>query len=451
VSIFSKLFLSFWVALTLCILATVLLYPPSYHNMAQHQRFLVRALQISAGQLADRYEDCGRQKAEASLARIQQENGVTLALYDDNATPLAGGSGGTLQTHAENLTPDPVTLRYRQPVTLTLQTHSRRGTPYRVVAVLPVNFMESSPTLWLLSYRLLVLGLISGLVCYALAKYLTAPLVVLRDVTHRLASGDLKARANSARSTGGDEIASLVRDFNRMAEHLDSLMTAQKRLVGDVSHELRSPLARLNVALGLARTKQGPELAHALDRIENEAERLNEMVAQILRVSELEVTLDTPRFQVIDLTALTAAIAEDGNYEARQEKRTVRFSAGEPCWVRGDKELLHRAIDNVVRNALRYTPEESAVEVTLERREAMAVLRIRDHGQGIPPQELDNIFQPFYRLSYDRDRQTGGSGLGLAISDRAIRLHGGHVQASNAGDGGLVVELQIPCLQTEVE
>ncbi len=435
-------------------LATVLLYPPTFHNALQHRHFLERSFQITAGQLADTYELGGKQKAEQAIERVQREHGIGLALYDENSELLAGGLPDDLRERADSVLAGAKPGR-GGPLVLSLDGASASGKSYRLLVAIPANFMEQRPSAILIFYRSLILVLISGLVCYALAKYLTTPLVVLRAVAQRLATGDLKARANAARSGTRDEISSLVHDFNLMAEKLEALMTAQRRLASDVSHELRSPLARLNVGVGLAREKQGEDLARALDRIDKEAARLNQIVGQVLRVSELEVTLDAPRHEVVDLMEILRQVADDGSYEARQSEdgRDVTLAEAPACWVRGDRELLRSAIENVVRNAIRYTAPNTAVEITtaLERKDnaLTAVLRVRDHGPGLPPHELENIFQPFYRVAFDRGRGTGGAGLGLSITQRAIELHGGSVAAHNADGGGLEVEMRIPALNTE--
>jgi len=449
VSVFSKLFGSFWLALALSIAATVLIYPPNYHNFAAHRSLLRDSMRISAEQLADRYVECGRIKTEQTLQRLNRENNVTIAIYDDNGELVAGPDDKNLQARAATLANDPPTLNEKQTVTMPLRVRAHNGDFYRVVALIPGNFSTHADDWILISYRLCVLALISGLVCYLLARYLTKPIIVLRDVTRRLASGDLKARAEAADPNRTDEISSLVHDFNHMAAKLDSLMTAQKRLVSDVSHELRSPLARLNVALDLARSKNGADLERSLDRIELEAERLSEMISKLLRLSEMEAALAPDQHQVVNLTQLVRSVCEDSNFEAQSSRRSALLTRIDDCWCRGDRLLLHSAIENVVRNAIRYTAEDTPIELSLERRERKAIFTVRDHGPGLPEEELANIFQPFYRLAFDRGRDSGGVGLGLSITERCIRLHGGSTRAYNAKGGGLSLEIELPALETE--
>jgi two-component system sensor histidine kinase CpxA len=273
---------------------------------------------------------------------------------------------------------------------------------------------------------------------------LTKPILRLRGVAQQLARGNLQARVGADFLRRQDELADLGRDFDLMAEQLESLFTAQRRLLGDVSHELRSPLARLSVALELARRQCGDAALPSLDRIERETERLNELIGQLLALSRLESGPQPTAGERVDLAALVREIAADAAFEARARQRSVAIMELAECATTGSAELLRRAIENVVRNALCYTREGTAVELTLRREADTARLSVRDHGEGVPEAALAQLFQPFYRVAEARDRQTGGIGLGLAIAERAVRLHGGQVTAANAVDGGLFVELRLP-------
>jgi two-component system sensor histidine kinase CpxA len=233
-----------------------------------------------------------------------------------------------------------------------------------------------------------------------------------------------------------------------MGQRLESMVKAQQRLLGDISHELRSPLARLGVALGLARQRAGMEANGALDRIERESDNLNEMIGQLLTLTRLESGTDERKPSEVDLAALVRDVAEDADFEARSLNRSVQIVWTEKCSINGVEELLRSAVENVVRNAVRYTPEGTAVEVALRRQngggDRFALISVRDRGQGVPEESLEKIFRPFYRTEDARDRQSGGgTGLGLAITERAVRMHGGTVEAHNAKDGGLSVELRL--------
>jgi two-component system sensor histidine kinase CpxA len=223
---------------------------------------------------------------------------------------------------------------------------------------------------------------------------------------------------------------------------------AQQRLLGDISHELRSPLARLGVALGLARQRSGTEANGALDRIERESDNLNEMISQLLTLTRLESGTDSRKRTEVNLAALVREVADDADFEARSVNRAVQVVSSDDCSINGVEELLRSAVENVVRNAVRYTPEGTAVEVALRKQNGgtdnFAVISVRDRGKGVPEDALERIFRPFYRTEDARDRQSGGgTGLGLAIAERAVRMHGGSVQAVNAADGGLAVEMRL--------
>ncbi len=299
---------------------------------------------------------------------------------------------------------------------------------------------------------LIMMVISSGLVCYFLAWYMTKPVARLRAATQQIAAGDLTARAGDPKSRRRDEIAGLVRDFDTMAERLENLVNAQSRLLNDISHELRSPLARLNVALGLARQRSGPESATMLERIELEASRLNELIGRLLTLARLEDGEQRVAASPVLLDEIVLGVAEDAEFEAQARHCHVRTEIAAGNWaVQGDASLLHSAIENVVRNAIRYTREDSAVEIHLEKTEnsaggAEALVRVTDCGSGVPTDALEKLFQPFYRLDDARGRQTGGVGLGLAITERAVRFHGGRVAALNRPEGGLMVEIRLPLL-----
>jgi two-component system sensor histidine kinase CpxA len=231
-----------------------------------------------------------------------------------------------------------------------------------------------------------------------------------------------------------------------MAAQIQTLMASQQRLLSDISHELRSPLARLSVALGLARRSASLETASALNRIERETQRLNELIAGLLQLARMESGSEKIPREVVNLDLLLKDVAADANFEARSRNRGVRVAVNTPCQVQGNPELLRSAIENVVRNAINYTPENTEVVATLtcEDNASSAVVRVCDQGPGVPESALANIFQPFYRVEAARDRSTGGTGLGLSITDRAIRGHGGSVQAQNVPGSGLQIELHLP-------
>jgi two-component system, OmpR family, sensor histidine kinase CpxA len=230
-----------------------------------------------------------------------------------------------------------------------------------------------------------------------------------------------------------------------MADRIQMLVAAERRLLLDISHELRSPLARLRVAVELARRGESREAA--LSRIEKEADRLNALVGSLLQVTRAEGDPASLARQSLRLDTLLEELIADASLEAQARGSGLRLTHAEPVTVQGDPELLRRAIENVLRNAIRYTPPETTVEVSLDGCAAHALLRIRDHGPGVPDQSLPRIFDAFYRVETDRDRASGGVGLGLSIARRAVELHNGSIRAMNA-EPGLLVEIEIPCIRT---
>ncbi|MEQ1642596.1 MAG: ATP-binding protein [Pyrinomonadaceae bacterium] len=327
----------------------------------------------------------------------------------------------------------------------------------RTIGAAPVNFpdgrkyvlmfqweRQAPPSLfWGSTTAYVRLGgiLLTGIVlCYLLALYLTSPIRKLRLATNKLADGDLTTRVVPQLGRRRDELGDLARDFNEMAGRIENLITSQKRLNSDISHELRSPLARMNVALEIAKQKSNPETQPILNRIESESHRLNEMIGRLLTLAKLESGAEEVERVRVDLTELVRDVAADAEFEAQAKGRYVELTKIEPCSVMGSENLLRSAIENVLRNAVRYTAEGTAVDVSLQAKNGDAILTISDHGGGVPQDELENLFRPFYRVGEDRTRRTGGIGLGLAIADRAVKAHKGSITARNF-NGGLQIEI----------
>ncbi|HEY2847012.1 MAG TPA: ATP-binding protein [Pyrinomonadaceae bacterium] len=302
----------------------------------------------------------------------------------------------------------------------------------------PSLFFDS----WLGYMRLGGLVLVALLVTYMLAAYLATPIRKLRNATNRLADGDLKTRVEARLARRRDELGDLARDFDDMAGRIESLITSQQRLSRDVSHELRSPLARLNVALEIAKQKANSETQPILDRIETESQRLNDMIGRLLTLARLESGVEEIEHNKVDLSELVRDVAADADFEARANGRYVNVVETDRCTVIGTENLLRSAIENVLRNAVRYTPEGTAVDVSLTRENGHARVTVSDHGGGVPEAELLHLFEPFYRVGEARERKTGGIGLGLAIAEQAVIAHKGTISACNH-DGGLQVEIQL--------
>ena len=449
-SLFLKIFLSFWLALALSVVLAILV---TLAMRPQRDSATWEALRAKAlTEAVQAYEQGGEQQLREYLEDLEQSHHVRAFLFDEQGNEL---SQRPAPPWAERIArgramrrPPGFWAKWMPERFMRQSTTGASGRQFTLVIELPPG-----PRLFFGPHGVPGLGLLiaivsSGVVSYVLARYLTAPVVRLRTATQQLAAGDLTARAEAPPKRRRDEIAELVRDFNGMAARLQDLVNAQSRLLNDVSHELRSPLARLNVALGLARQRTGPEAQGALERIEREAERLNELIGRLLAIARLESSEEAIQKSAVNFGEMLHKICKDADYEAQSRNCRVKCVIADACIVMGHAGLLHSAIENVVRNATRYTREGTEVEIRLKKAQdakgSEAVVRVTDSGPGVPEEALHKLFRPFYRLDDARNRQTGGVGLGLAITERTVRLHGGKVKAANRPEGGLIVEIRLP-------
>ena len=450
-SLFLRIFLSFWLAIALFVVLTILavlvLRPqrnPTWTSLAT----------TSLADAVGVYEQGGPHRLREYLENLELTQHVHAHVFDEQGNEISGRGAPVWLEHmalGKPLPPRDGILLPAPRVMIESRASADGHHRYTLALVLP-----SGPRVFFGPHGfpltgLLFLVLCSGLVCYFLSWYLTKPIVRLRAATRQLSAGDLTARTGAPASRRRDEISGLMRDFDAMAERMESMVKAQSRLLNDISHELRSPLARLNVALGLARKRSGSESTDMLERIELEANRLNELIGRILTLARLEDGEQLVPRSPVPLDDLVLNVAEDAEFEAQARHCHVRSMVPEGEWgVRGNASLLHSAIENVVRNAIRYTGEGTTVEIQLQRTEnsngAEALVAVTDYGPGVPPDSLEKLFQPFYRLDDSRGRLTGGVGLGLAITERAVRFHGGRVAAYNRSEGGLLVEIRLPLI-----
>src|SRR5579871_439579 len=364
-SLFLRIFISFWVAqalfFMLAILVTLAFRPRTSTWEALRTTVLNDA--VSA------YEEGGSAKVRDYLDTVDATQHVRAYLFDEHQEEVSRrgapdwairvAAGGPRSPHDGFLFPAPAVLR-----------DSKASSDGRHRYTLVLGF-PPGPRVFIgprgLPFTGLIIGVLSsGLVCYLLSWYLTKPIVRLRMATRQLAAGDLGARTGAPAAARRDEVAGLMRDFDAMAERIETLMKAQSRLLNDISHELRSPLARLNVALGLARQRAGMESADMLDRIELEASRLNELIGRILTLARLEDGEQLVPQTPVPLGELVESVVEDAEFEAQARRCHVRATIAKGEWiVCGNASLLHSAVENVVRNAIRYTHEGTSVEVDL--------------------------------------------------------------------------------------
>lgn len=464
-SLFLKIFLWFGLVMVVANIASFVTgIATERRSQFPRQSPMAQMFGVYAQTAVEVFERDGQAALATYLERVEHASHINAVLFDTLGNEVSGrnvpeGLANAISRVSED---SPYVFYFLPQQERPLAAHFIRGPkgiPYVLAGELPKpDFPRPPPRLGepgsfafglrMIARSFLPVLLVGGFFCYWLARYLSAPIVQLRGATHELSAGNLAARVDDKLLKRRDELGYLGRDFNVMAGRIESLMEAQRRLLGDISHELRSPLARQGVALGLARRNAGPQATPALDRIEREAGRLNEMIGQLLVLSRVESGADRLDSEEVDLAALVKEVVDDADFEARGRDRTARIISDEPLRIRGVFELVRSAIENVVRNAVRYTEPGTQVDISVTSAavdgQRFAVINVRDHGKGVPEESIKEIFRPFYRVEDDRDRKTGGTGLGLSIAARAVRLHQGTIKAANCNDGGLIVEIRLP-------
>ncbi|MBL4942547.1 MAG: HAMP domain-containing protein [Colwellia sp.] len=320
-----------------------------------------------------------------------------------------------------------------QPYQLFISRKLRRGGIGQIVQALPYWVRIAIPTL------------VSFLLCLLLAHSFSKPVRLIKKATTKLGQGDFSTRVNGV-SQGNDELGQLALSFNKMAEQLQQHQSAQQRLLGDVSHELRSPMTRLQMALGLAQQDATTNEAREqyLQRCQREIERLDQMIEDVLTLSRLENTLQTVESERVNLTLLVQNIINDEQLIADKKSIQIKLTASQNITLMADQTLLVSAITNILNNAIKYSPTHSTIAISLTSNKRSVSLTITDHGNGVPEQALAQLFTPFYRVNLARDRNTGGTGLGLAIAKQAIVTHQGEIFAKNEAGKGLSVTMKIP-------
>jgi two-component system sensor histidine kinase CpxA len=335
----------------------------------------------------------------------------------------------------------------------------------RVTGPLTIKIADTDYQIYLASqmkqrqFRRLVMGmplwlrvsipiLISIILSWLLAKSLVRPIIAMKHTSAKFGNGDLSARVNHA-VLRNDEIGELAKSFNGMAEKIETNFGAHQRLLADVSHELRSPMTRLQIALALAeKCKTEPEkLTRHINRCELEVSRLDQMISDVLCLSSLENSPQALVFKAIDLNQFIQSIVEDEQYIANEKSIMITVQYLPCCMLPLDKQLIHSAIGNILSNAIKYSAEQSEIKVNMTVNATHLKLTIVDQGIGVPNADLEHLFKPFYRVSQSRERATGGTGLGLAIARQAIIAHKGTIAAQNNVDKGLMVTIELPLKQ----
>lgn len=435
-NIFSKLFLSFLAAYLLSLAVTLFVVFPLWFSLqpSRHIHSLgEQALQI--------YQSQGEEALSQWLYDLRRRSHAYGRLVTDD---------GRLLPHKAPRMPRPFRQHFKRLLAgeerinlphggkmMAITLSNEAGETWRWIALLPPGKGSHLPPLLL---RLGIGILILAIAAWLVSRLLTRPIAALRQSSQALARGELGTRMDVRLASRRDELGTLANDFNRMAERLQALVENHKHLLRDVSHELRSPLARMQVAVELARQRSDTEM---LDRIELEANRLEHMLDEVLTLSRLEETHADLHHQQLEFDQLIEQVAKDAQFEAVQKQITITSSLPS-CPIKGVESLLRRAVENVVRNAVQHAPIGSTINIDLQLKPDEVILQIADSGPGVPPEDLDRLFLPFRRVGESRDRESGGYGLGLAIAARAALAHEGKINAQLRDTGGLIIEIRLP-------
>jgi two-component system sensor histidine kinase CpxA len=446
--LFLRIFLYFWIATLILYMA----YNLASITLRPAWGFAARELlPYLGGEAADRYESGGAAGAAEFLDEYQRRSHLKAYLFTRSGkNVLAESAPERAAFLAQQLGNDQeIGLRRGNVgIFLGVAAKSTSGTRYIFVTKVPRTWvgraLSPNAGAWI---PFIVTITILALIWYALARRLAMPAMRLRSTARQFASGDLKARVTDRRLLKGrDEFADLAREFNRMASQIQGLIGDQNRLVGDISHELGSPLARLQLAIVLARKQLGQAADAPLDRIQREAERLDGLSQQVLRFMRLESPPGRLEPVRVRLDEFMKELVRDSDFEASATGRRVLLRSTVESQAEVHPDLLRSGLENVIRNAIRYTAENTAVliEVISSCAASSVLILVRDHGPGVREECLSHLFEPFYRVEPSRDRKSGGVGLGLSIARRAIEVHGGTIQARNWTEGGLEVEICLP-------
>jgi two-component system, OmpR family, sensor histidine kinase CpxA len=442
--IYAKIFLWFILA-TGVTSAAVFLITVVTHSQSLGPSWMIGVLDQYARSAVIIYDRGGKAGLAEYLQKIEDASFLQSTLLDPEGHDIVGRGvpPGTEKVLKEAQTSGET--RFRIGFTWTgAAVDERPEGKYILVAkvLIPYHFVLGG-AIGVIVLQWLLPALAGALLCLLLARHIALPIRALQSVAGKIADGDFSVRASPMVGSRKDELADLARDFDRMADRIQLLLRKQLELLGEISHELRSPLTRLNVSLELVRRgKTG-----SIEPMHADLHRLDTLIGQILTLTRLQMRDDRKSETRVNLRSILESVAQDAQFEVREEGKSIVISHADDCWLNGDPSLLRSCIENVVRNAIHYTKPQTEVELSLEvlgNGSDLARILVADRGDGVPAEALDRIFEPFYRVTQAREHQTGGTGLGLSIAQRITIVHGGTIRAHNRNGGGLKLEIRLP-------
>jgi two-component system, OmpR family, sensor histidine kinase CpxA len=442
--IYAKIFLWFILA-TGVTSAAVFLITVVTHSQSLGPSWMIGVLDQYARSAVIIYDRGGKAGLAEYLQKIEDASFLQSTLLDPEGHDIVGRGvpPGTEKVLKEAQTSGETRFRIGFTWTGAAVDERPEGKYILVAKVLIPYHLVMGGAIGVIVLQWLLPALAGALLCLLLARHIALPIRALQSVAGKIADGDFSVRASPMVGSRKDELADLGRDFDRMADRIQLLLRKQLELLGEISHELRSPLTRLNVSLELVRRgKTG-----SIEQMQADLHRLDTLIGQILTLTRLQMRDDGKSETRVNLRSILESVAQDAQFEVREEGKSIVISHADDCWLNGDPSLLRSCIENVVRNAIHYTKPQTEVELSLEvlgNGSDLARILVADRGDGVPAEALDRIFEPFYRVTQAREHQTGGTGLGLSIAQRITIVHGGTIRAHNRNGGGLKLEIRLP-------
>jgi two-component system sensor histidine kinase CpxA len=449
-----KLFLAFWLVILTSVLISYLVTMQFRHSPSQEQANPKQLKLLN--QFTQRLADKNKIKIKPLQDKFRRKHNQYLIIKKISSNnvyaPRKRGWSEVKNYLAKHPLENPVTIDFDFTQVTSSKPIIMNGDQFQLFIASEierkriVNWVNQLP----IAIRLLMLLTISFLSCWWLAKSFTNPLIAIQKASENIGEGKLATRITKF-DQRSDEFGTVARSFNQMAEQLENNITAHQRLLGDVSHELRSPLTRLQLAVALAEKNIGNDVEQRkhLNRCETEVERLDEMIADVLTLSRLEHNQNVFAVDDIELSALVAQVVNDCQYFATSRNVTIDLKTQANCDLLADSKLLTSAISNVVNNAVKYSPNDQVVTVELSQENEQIMLSVSDLGPGVPNEMINKLFTPFFRVADGRERSSGGTGLGLAIAQQAILFHQGKIVAQNQESSGLKVIITLPTLSKQ--